>query len=105
TLQTALPLPKYETTARRAQYYEGVLQEVRALPGVRSAAYATGLPMAMRGGIWGASLPGQESLASDSNGVSLRYVTPDFFSTLGIPLRRGRDVAQADTREQPFVAV
>lgn len=105
TLQTALPLPKYDSTARRAQYYEGVLQEVRALPGVRSAAFATGLPMAMRGGIWGASIPGQEALANDSNGVSLRYVTPGFFSTLGIPLRRGRDVAQADTREQPFVAV
>jgi putative ABC transport system permease protein len=105
TLQTALPLPKYEATARRARYYDSVLQEVRALPGVRSAAYATGLPMAMRGGIWGASLPGQVALSDGSNAVSLRFVTPGFFSTLGIPLRRGRDVAETDAREQPFVAV
>jgi putative ABC transport system permease protein len=105
TLQTALPLPKYESTARRAQYYDRVLEDVRALPGVRSAAYATGLPMAMRGGIWKASLPGEEARVEDSNAVSLRYVTPGFFSTLGVPLRRGRDVAAVDTLEQPFVAV
>jgi putative ABC transport system permease protein len=105
TLQTALPLPKYDSTARRAQYYDRVLQDVRALPGVRDAAYATGLPMAMRGGIWPVSLKGEEVIANQANSVSLRYVTPHFFATLGIPLRRGRDVAATDTLEQPFVAV
>lgn len=105
TLQTALPLPRYESTARRAQFYQHVLREVRALPEVRSAAYVTGLPMAMRGGIWPASLSGEEVLRNASNTVSLRYVTPGYFATLGIPIRRGRDVAETDTGEQPFVAV
>ncbi|HEX3554521.1 MAG TPA: ABC transporter permease [Thermoanaerobaculia bacterium] len=105
TLQTALPLPKYDSTARRAQFYGSVLEEVRALPGVRDAAYTTGLPMAMRGGIWPVSLTGEEVLRDSSNTVSLRYVTPRYFATLGIPLRRGRDTAETDTREQPFVAV
>jgi predicted permease len=105
TLQTALPLPKYDATARRAQYYDRVLREVRALPGVREAAYATGLPMSMRGGIWPVSLKGEEVVPNRANSVSLRYVTPRFFATLGIPVRRGRDVAATDTREQPFAAV
>jgi predicted permease len=105
TLQTALPLPKYDATARRAQFYDQVLQEVRALPGVRNAAYVTGLPMEMRGGIWPVALPGEEALRNASSNVSLRYVTPSFFATLGIPLRRGRDVAETDRRGQPFVAV
>ncbi|HEX6904219.1 MAG TPA: ABC transporter permease [Thermoanaerobaculia bacterium] len=104
-LQTALPLPKYEATARRAQYYSRVLEDVRALPGVRSAAYITGLPMSMRGGIWPVALKGEEVIRTDANSVSLRYVTPRYFATLGIPLLRGRDVAETDTREQPFVAV
>ncbi len=82
-----------------------MLENVRALPGVRSAAYATGLPMSMRGGIWPVSLTGEEVLRNASNTVSLRYVTPRFFATLGVPLRRGRDMAPTDTREQPFVAV
>lgn len=105
TLQTALPLPKYEATARRAQFYDQVLQEARALPGVEEAAYATGLPMSMRGGIWPVSLTGEEVLSDNSNSVSLRFITPRFFATLGIPVRRGRDVEMTDTREQPFVAV
>lgn len=103
TLQTALPLPKYEKTARRAQFYDRVLEEMRALPGVRSAAYVTGLPLEMRGGIWTALLPGQED--DGSNSVSLRFVTPRYFATLGIPLRRGRDVATTDRNGQPLVAV
>jgi predicted permease len=105
TLRTTLPLPRYEPVVRRAQFYGRVLEEVRALPGVRSAAYVTGLPMSHRGGIWPVSLTGEEALADDSNSVSLRYLTPGYFATLGIPLRRGRDVAETDSRDQPFVAV
>ena len=105
TLQTALPLPKYEATGRRAQFYDRVLEEVRAIPGVRDAAYVTGLPMVMRGGIWGAFLPGQEEVDDPNNGASLRFVTPRYFAALGIPLRQGRDVAVTDRNDQPLVAV
>ncbi|MEA2560439.1 MAG: hypothetical protein QOH06_1943 [Acidobacteriota bacterium] len=105
TLRTTLPLPRYEPVFRRAQFYERVLEEVRALPGVRSAAYVTGLPMSHRGGIWPVSLTGEEVLPDERNMVSLRYLTPRYFATLGIPLRRGRDVAETDLREQPYVAV
>src|SRR6185436_16347086 len=48
TLRTALPLPKYNEVAKRRQYYTQVLDEVRALPGVTSAAFVSGLPMVMR---------------------------------------------------------
>lgn len=106
TLRTTLPLPKYDPVLRRAQFYDRVLEEVRALPGVRNAAYVTGLPMSHRGGIWPVSLTGEEEVVlGNANTVSLRYLTPRYFATLGIPLRRGRDVAETDTREQPFVAV
>ncbi len=106
TLRTALPLPKYETVLRRTQLYDRILQEVSAIPGVQDAAYVSGLPMVMRGGIWPVSLSGErELLRSKSNTASLRFVTPRYFAALGIPLRRGRDVAPADTRDQPLVAV
>ena len=52
TLRTTLPMPKYEPIAARAGFYASVLAEVRALPGVTSAAYMSFLPMVMRGGIW-----------------------------------------------------
>jgi predicted permease len=108
TLRTALPLPKYNATARRAGFYTQVLSEVRALPGVSSAAYISFLPMVMRGGIWPIAVDGKpfdDGGRSGPHTASLRYVTPGFFATMGIPLHRGRDVAESDTMDSPFAAV
>ena len=105
TLRTALPLPRYGPTANRVRFYRGVLSEVRALPGVFNAAYASGLPMVMRGGIWGVAVPGETRDQGALPPASARFVTPGFFATLGIPLRSGRDISDSDTREALFVAV
>jgi putative ABC transport system permease protein len=104
-LRTALPLPKYGKVATRERFYDRVLDDVRALPGVTNAAYITGLPMDMRGGIWPVQLNGTEVLRDAETSASLRYVTPGFFATLGIPLRLGRDVEDGDTQDRPYVAV
>ena len=93
TLNTTLPTSRYGITARRDQFYNRVLEEVRSLPGVKSAAYVTGLPMSMTGGIWPVGISGQEVVANAGNSASLRFVTPQYFTTLGIPLVGGRDVA------------
>ena len=47
-MQTALAAPKYNSAALRQHYYAVVLEEVRALPGVQSAAYISFLPMTIR---------------------------------------------------------
>jgi predicted permease len=103
TLRTALPVPRYDSTATRVNFYRQVLSHVRALPGVSNAAYATGLPMALRGGIWAVSVNGSGEPVSrtGSQNASLRFVTPAFFATLGIPLRRGRDIDETDTENSP----
>jgi putative ABC transport system permease protein len=106
TMRTALPLPQYDSVARRATFYQRVLTEVRALPGVSSAAYISGLPMAMQGGIWAVTVPGRPVVVNDDeNSASLRFATPHFFSALGIPLRKGRDLDDEDAADRPFVAV
>jgi len=104
-VRTALPLPKYEKVAPRARFYAQVLDEVRVLPGVKSAAYVTGLPMQMRGGIWPVGVNGGEVRRDGAHDVSLRYATPRFFSTLQIPLIRGRDIADSDDFGHPWVAI
>jgi predicted permease len=104
TMRTALPLPKYVQTAARHRFYTRVLDDVRAVPGVQSAAYVTGLPMVRTGGIWGVEIPGEPE--REDNRASLRYVTPGYFATLRIPLRRGRDIDARDTTaSRPYVAV
>ncbi len=105
TLQTALPRPKYDSPVRRKEFYDRVLTGVRALPGVQSAAYITGLPMIWTGLINGVEVPGQEVRSARSRGVSHRWVTPQYFKTMGIPVRRGRDIEDADTGDRAWVAV
>ncbi|MCA1585652.1 MAG: ABC transporter permease [Acidobacteria bacterium] len=105
TLRTALPLPKYNAVEVRQRFYEGVLSEVRALPGVANAAYITGLPMVVRGLIWPVTTDGRPGDPAAKSTASVRFVTPGFFDTLDIPIRAGRDVSSADTGTSPFVAV
>jgi len=103
TARTALPFPKYAPTEQRQQFYDRVLNDVRALPGVANAAYASFLPLVMRGGIWPVTLGGRGD--PEVGTVSLRLVTPGYFDTMRIPLHRGRDVAAGDTMQGPLVAV
>jgi len=105
TMRTSLALPKYESTTRRAAFYEQVLADIRALPGVANAAYTSFTPIVMGGGIWPVSVNGQPEMRSEEHTASLRFVTPGFFDTLGIPLREGRNVSESDTADRPFVAV
>jgi predicted permease len=105
TLRTALPRPKYDNAVRRTQYYDRVLADVRALPGVESAAFISGLPMIVTGLVTGVDIPGLNMPSARRGGQSHRWVTPQYFKTMGIPLRRGRDVEEADTQNRAWVAV
>jgi putative ABC transport system permease protein len=105
TVRTALPVPKYEKTNVREQLYTKVLSEVRRLPGVTDAAYISALPMVWRGGIWPVAVDGRSQSRAEGTSASLRYVTPGFFATMAIPIQSGRDVAESDTVDTPYVAV
>jgi len=105
TARTWLPWPKYAPTEKRNQFYDRVLAEVRALPGVTSAAYTSFLPMVMRGGIWPVSLDGQPVDRAGASSASSRFVTPGYFATMGIALRAGRTIQESDTQKSMFVAV
>jgi len=105
TIKTALARPKYGETARRAEFFDRVLPAVRALPGVQAAGYTSGLPILVPGLITGVEIPGQPVRNYRSSGVSHRWVTPQYFRAMGIPLLKGRDVADEDRFDRPYVAV
>jgi predicted permease len=97
--------PRYANTVPRVAFYKRVLTDVRALPGVKSAAYITALPMVWGGGIWNITVNGQQPTNPSSQKASMRFVSPDFFKTLKIPLLLGRDVEESDTLASPLIAV
>jgi predicted permease len=111
---TLLPNPKYQTTTARQQFYQGVVGEIQALPGVMNAAYISFLPMTMTGGIWPilTTVPDPNSPGGfvapplhDQRSASIRFVTPGFFTAIGTPILQGRDVGVNDSLDTPRVAV
>jgi len=105
TLETALPMPKYEVVARRTAFYRRVLSEVQALPGVSDAGYISFLPMVMGGGIWPVDIDGKTLDRSEGHSASLRFITPGFFATLRIPIHAGRNISESDAGDKPYTAV
>lgn len=103
TMETVLPETKYGRHSQRVAFYEQVLQRVRSLPGVASAAYITTLPLSIKGGTNGFLPEGRvvdehssEALAYDANH---RQVSTDYFQTMGIPIVRGRAFTAADNEQ------
>jgi predicted permease len=98
TLRTGLPMPAYRSAARREAFFDRVLEQTRALPGVEAAAYISYLPMVMRGGVWPVTPEGAAADLVEQRTASLRLATPGFFDALRIPLRAGRDFLAGDAR-------
>jgi putative ABC transport system permease protein len=94
-----------EEESRRAPFYDELLRELRALPGVRAAGAAVTLPIggddfATRFTIEGRSAPpGQEPSAG------YQVVTPGYFDAIGMTIRTGRDFHTSDTADSPRVAI
>ena len=105
TVRTVLSSARAADSIRRTEFYDRVLTAVRSLPGVTGAAYTSGLPMVLTGGITGIELPGRTDRNRRTEGVSLRFVTPRFFDVLGIPIVNGRAIGDADRLGRPLVAV
>lgn len=109
TMQTWLPMPRYDSNAVRRTFYTNVLSNVRALPGVSNAAYISSVPMGQGGGgIWPVGGTGNDANERDSNGiknVGMRLVSGGYFDTMNIPLLAGRDISDSDDLDAPHVAV
>lgn len=105
TATTALPWPKYDAPTARQPFYDKVLGDLNATPGVQAAAYISFLPMVMRGGIWPVLMNGSDATRSSENTASLRFITPQFFSALQIPVKLGRRLDESDDNSRTNVAV
>ena len=90
----------------KEHFYQDLLARLREAPGVESAT----LVSHRLGSGWGWNsvwtIDGVEPQGPFSEiGMSANHVGPDFCHTLGIPILRGRDVTDADTRSAPKVAL
>src|SRR5262245_27482680 len=116
TVNIALPASRYQDNPRVTAFYDSLLERVRALPGVVSAAATIALPMTGSYGDTIFQIEGRpdnngvidQSIPPDRNAYGHLYhwqVTSDFFRTMGIPLRQGRALQPTDDANAPSVVV
>src|SRR2546422_344814 len=90
-----LPETKYVTPHRRAAFARDVLARVRTLPGVVAAAVSEGMPLS-GAGVGAVRIPRQPN-DPERPWAWFSAVTPDYFRTLDIPLRRGEAFTEGQT--------
>jgi len=97
---------KDQEDARVREFYRQVIEKLRGLPGVESAAVATSLPS---GWSWNRTEYTAEGQPPASPGemrmAVMQTVSPDFFRTLRIPLLRGRLLTSQDGPNAPASVV
>jgi putative ABC transport system permease protein len=105
-MQVSLPSNRYKEGAQRAAFDRQVLEEVRGVAGVRSAATITTLPMSGWNQSGSFRIEGRQVAPNESSPHGDRWMaSEDYFQTMGIPLVRGRYFDARDTAEAPGVAV
>ncbi len=102
-----LPLPqRMNNAAAMAAFVRTSLEQVRAVPGVKSASLAWTLPFEGGGNVDGFMIDGRPAPANGTEEQMMQVaVSPDHFSTLGIPLLFGRDFTTADDSTGASVAI
>jgi len=106
TAEVARPIVTADTTARVHAFYDAVLERVRAIPGVRSAAVASGLPFGGGAYFVATAIEGHPTPPGTEPPLPiLASVDGALLPTLGIPLRRGRALAPEDREGAPLVAL
>src|SRR3989454_1616314 len=98
---------QFDTPAKQRALLERLLSQVRAIPGVRGASPVVAVPFSGSGGWDGKpAAEGQSKEMTDANPMlNMEVVTPDYFETLGIVVRRGRVFTDADREGAPPVVV
>jgi predicted permease len=92
---------------RGTRLAQTMLDGARGLPQVRSAALSRMLPLSgSRMGMGSVTVPGRRASAeSEGWDAGWNVVTPGFFTTLGVPIVRGRDFTAADRQGATEVAI
>lgn len=105
TMRIGLSPTRYDTDSKQIAFYNDLVQRVESIPGVRGAALAFTAPFTtfaltpIRPLDLGAVPLNQRVIAMFQN------VTPDYFRTLQIPLRRGREFTARDDSNGPLTVI
>ena len=106
-MRLTLPPGKYKQGEPRAQIYKQLIDQVKATPGVQSAAAVLSLPLGGDQFNVGRCVisEGRPMTADEQINAQHLAITPDYFQTLQIPLKAGRHFTEQDTLQSTKVVI
>ncbi len=103
TMQVQQSGHRFDTDSARQQFFTQALEAVRQVPGVTSAAFTSQLPLSGDFDTYGVEF---EAYPNDTSEAGFRYaVSPGYFETMHIPLRRGRVLDERDRAGAPVAVL
>jgi putative ABC transport system permease protein len=104
TMRLSLPQSRYQRGADRAAFVKQVLERTSSLPGVKSAAVSSRLPLLSGRSTRSMDIEGRTSDPGDPAPDYL-VVSPDYFRSMGIQIVRGRAFTDLDITGSPSVGI
>jgi putative ABC transport system permease protein len=105
TMRIALPPARYDTAEKRAEFFGNLVERVESLHGVRTAAVTFTLPMTGWSGTPVQLAKGPLLKLNQRPIGIIQFISPDYFRTLGIAVRRGRAFTDHDDLHSTPVVV
>jgi putative ABC transport system permease protein len=105
TMNVSLPTVKYAKPEQQTAFFDEILRRVSVLPGVRNAAISATLPLT-----WTRITPvlpeGQPNVPlAERPFIDIEAISPQWFQTMRVPLRAGREFNAADNADAPKVVI
>jgi predicted permease len=99
-----LPASRYPDKLAQGTFQNALLDELRHTPGITHAAMGIGMPLAGFGVGGPYSKTGADFIPYPKRPLApMRFISPDYFATLGIPILSGREFTSEDTADRPPV--
>jgi predicted permease len=106
TANISLPHEQYKTNATTGHFYDQLVADLGALPGVESVGAGSDLPWTgWDENAGGFNIEGKKPPPNQDFHARYHMATPGYFQALGIPLLSGRSFTESDTHDSPPVIV
>jgi predicted permease len=105
-LSVSLPPSRYPGYEDLSTYYDSLLSQIKALPGVESAGSVTYLPLVGYNPGTAFTIEGEAPQSGESFfKADFQPVSPEYFRAMGVPLLSGRDFSDSDAGPMPEAVI
>ncbi|HEY2380064.1 MAG TPA: ABC transporter permease [Terriglobia bacterium] len=100
-----LPSGSYATGQAIKSFYREAVETMQRIPGVSTAGAGTDLPLSVRDRRTFTGEGTTRQIPASSRTIATTWASAGYLETLGIPIKRGRSLTDADTQSSPPVVI